>query len=130
MINLKTTTITLLPFLYALMAQAAPSQRDGSLANRDLVKLLRGCYLDKEDDRLLPDRPKTFIAHDKLTKEACNAACVQEGYNFAGVKNGKSKFLSRSQRAFGDPSCLPYCRGTMLVWDIRNMDKHGYQGGR
>jgi hypothetical protein len=91
MINLKTTTITLLSFLYALMAQAAPSQRDGSLANRDLVKLTRGCYLDKEDDRLLPDRPKTFIAHDKLTKEACNAACVQEGYNSAGVENGKSK---------------------------------------
>jgi hypothetical protein len=61
------------------------------MAKRDVVKLSRGCYLDKEDDRLLPDRPKTFITRDKLTKEACNAACVQEGYNFAGVENGKSK---------------------------------------
>lgn len=75
------------------------------MAKRDVVKLSRGCYLDKEDDRLLPDRPKTFIAHDKLTKEACNAACVQEGYNFAGVENGELEGLKVST-SISDPSCL------------------------
>jgi hypothetical protein len=88
--NLRTTTIAFLPLLCTLMAKASPfQQRDTGDLQKDMIKIPLGCYEDREDARLLPERPKTFIAADQMSNTACNAACVIEGFSYAGVGNGR-----------------------------------------
>jgi hypothetical protein len=73
------------------MAKASPfQQRDTGDLQKDMIEIPLGCYEDREEARLLPERPKTFIAADQLTNAACNAACVTEGFSYAGVENGRS----------------------------------------
>ena len=73
------------------MAKAYPfQQRDTGDLQKDMIQIPLGWYEDREDARLLPERPKTFIATDEMSNTACNAACVTEGFSYAGVENGRS----------------------------------------
>lgn len=85
-----------------------------------MIKILLGCYEDREDARLLPERPKTFIAADQLTNAACNTACVSEGFSYAGVGNSRPTCTCVADRGhmltvnLAGNEC--WC-GTMEVWN-------------